>query len=127
MRFFIPLFNQPNQLKIMKQTLILLISVITFSSCQNGKSQNESVVTADITNFWEAYDKITSTNDSILQQKYLDSLYFKKGTLGLNGIIQARNYTTKDYLSSINNFPKFWNSIRSNTLKVDQVSAELVF
>ena len=79
----------------------------------------------DITNFWDTHDKITSTTDSILQFKYLDSLYFQKGTVGLVGIRQARNYTPQDYINAINNYPKFWASIRKNTLEVDKLSGEL--
>jgi hypothetical protein len=113
------------QNQIMKKTLILLIIVITFSNCKNGQHINQNVVTSDITNFWKAYDKITSTKDSILQYKYLDSLYFQTGTVGLEGIRQARDYTSQDYINSINEYPKFWNSIRENTLKVDQIGSEL--
>jgi len=89
------------------------------ASCQTQQKQSENIVTIDIANFWEAYDKITSTQDSVLQHKYLDSLYFQKGTVGLEGIRQARNYTAEDYINAINDYPKFWNSVRKNTLKAD--------
>jgi len=109
----------------MKNPLILLITVLTLTNCNTKQQLDQNVVTSDINNFWKAYDKITSTQDSILQYKYLDSLYLKKGTLGLQGIRQARNYTTEDYLSSINNYPKFWNSIRENTLEATEIKSEL--
>lgn len=111
--------------RAMKKNLILLIAVITFTNCQNGQQLSQNVITSDITNFWKAYDKITSTQDSVLQLKYLDSIYFQNGTLGLEGIRQARNYTPQDYISSINNYPKFWNSIRENTLEANKISSEL--
>ena len=82
----------------MKRTLILLIAGIIFVSCQNRQPINENVITTDITNFWEAYDNITTTQDSVLQYNYLDSLYFKKGTAGLEGIREVRNYTAQDYI-----------------------------
>ncbi len=109
----------------MKKTLILLIIVITLTNCQNRKPLAQNVVTTDITNFWIAYDKITSTRDTILQYKYLDSLYFQKGTIGLEGIRQARNYTPEDYVNSINNYPKFWSSIRENTIQAYKISPDL--
>lgn len=109
----------------MKKILILFISVIIFANCQPKKETNQNVITSDITNFWIAYDKITSTQDSVMQYKYLDSLYFQKGTEGLAGIRQARNYTPEDYISSINNYPKFWGAIRKNTLEVDKIGAKL--
>ena len=86
----------------MKKALILLITVLALANCNNRQQLNQNVVTTDITNFWDAYDHITSTKDSILQYKYLDSLYFQKGTVGLEGIRQARNYTPEDYINVIN-------------------------
>lgn len=103
----------------MNKVLILLLTVVIMASCQTQQKQSENIVTIDIANFWEAYDKITSTQDSVLQHKYLDSLYFQKGTVGLEGIRQARNYTAEDYINAINDYPKFWNSVRKNTLKAD--------
>lgn len=110
---------------MIKNTLILLITILVLTNCQSGKELNQNVITSDITNFWNAYDRITATQDSVLQYKYLDSLYFQKGTVGLEGIRQARNYTPEDYINSINNYPKFWHSIRENTLKVSKINSEL--
>lgn len=109
----------------MKRKFILLISVLSFTNFLNGQQVSKNVVTSDITNFWNAYDKIISTPDSTLQLKYLDSLYFMTGTVGLKGIRQARNYTPQDYINSIINYPKFWKSIRQNTLEADNIGSEL--
>ena len=109
----------------MNKVLILISTVVILVSCQTQKKQFENIVTTDITNFWEAYDIITSTQDSVLQYKYLDSLYFDKGTVGLEGIRQARNYTAQDYINAINNYPKFWGSVRDNTLKAENYRREI--
>lgn len=87
------------------------------------KAQN--IITSDIDNFWTAYDKITQTKDSTLQYKFLDDLYFSKATEGLKAIRQARNYTAQDYINAINNYPRFWNSVRKNTLKSKEFAKEL--
>jgi hypothetical protein len=108
----------------MSRILITLILSITLASCETQK-QNSNIVTTDIKNFWEAYDKITSTDDSTLQYNYLNNLYLEKGTDGLKAIRQVRNYTPQDYISAINRYPKFWTSIRKNTLKAEQYSFEL--
>jgi hypothetical protein len=108
----------------MKSFLFFLSIVIVFTSCST-EQQSQNVITSDIKNFWEAYDEITSTEDSVLQYKYLDSLYFQKGTIGLEGIRQARNYTAQDYINVINNYPKFWNSVRENTLKASAYREEI--
>jgi hypothetical protein len=109
----------------MRKILILTITALAIISCQDEQKLNQNVVTSDITNFWNAFDKITLTQDSVLQYKYLDSLYFQKGTAGLEGIRQARRYTPEDYINLINNYPKFWRSVRKNTLKASKISSEL--
>ncbi|CAM1368919.1 hypothetical protein [Tenacibaculum xiamenense] len=101
--------------------LLLTILTIMFSSCQ----KTSNIITSDIDNFWNAYDKIRATKDSTLQYKYLDSLYFKKGTEGLKTIRLVRNYTATDYINAINKYPLFWSSIRKNTLKANQFSKDL--
>ncbi len=109
---------------MMNKLLTTLTFIVLLTNCQTQK-QSPNIVTSDIKNFWEAYEKITSTQDSVLQYKYLDSLYLKKGTNGLKAIRQARNYTPQEYISAINNYPKFWTSVRENTLQADQYSFEL--
>jgi len=108
----------------MKKLLTLLTIVTILIGCETEKPSS-NIVTNDIANFWIAFDKITATQDSILQHKLIDSLYFQKGTDGLIAIRQARNYTSQDYIDAINSYPKFWNSIRENTLKAEQLSPEL--
>lgn len=108
--------------------VIVVLIIIVFSACKNASKENQksqNVVTTDITNFWNAYDQITTTQDSVLQYHYLDSLYFKKGTAGLEGIIEARRYTAEEYINAINTYPKFWNSIRANTLQAANVGLQL--
>jgi hypothetical protein len=109
----------------MKRNLFLLFVGITLIGCNHSNELNQNIITTDIENFWEAYDKITAVQDSALQYKYLDSLYFRKGTLGLEAIRQARNYTAQEYIEVINNYPKFWNSVRKNTLKADSYREEI--
>jgi len=98
-----------------------LLVMITLSI--PGQSQN--IITTDIDNFWAAYDKITATKDSAQQYQYLDDLFLKKGTPGLEAIMQARNYTPKSYIDAINNYPKYWNSIRANTLKASSFAGQI--
>lgn len=103
----------------MNKLLTILISILVLLSCQTEKRNFKNIITTDIANFWEAYDKITSIQDSVLQYEYLDSLYFNRGTAGLEGIRLARNYTAEDYINAINNYPKFWNSVRKNTINAE--------
>lgn len=109
----------------MKPFFLLLIAATALLNCQNKAPGSQLVNTSDISHFWEAYDKITATQDSEVQAKYLDSLYLSRGTPGLAAIRQARNYTPEDYLHAINNYPEFWASIRKNTLEAGQAGAAM--
>ncbi|WP_316749868.1 hypothetical protein [Pedobacter gandavensis] len=100
------------------KTLHTLLSLIFFCTTSLFAQQNNAgFITADIDNFWIAYDKIINSKDSIEQYNYLNKLYLEKGTPGLKAIMEARNYTAKSYIDAINTYPLFWNSIRKNTLK----------
>jgi len=103
----------------MKYLLIAMLCLYWTS----GQAQN--VVTQDIDNFWMAYDKITATNDSVVQMQLLHQHFLDKGTPGLEAIRQARRYTPQQYLDAINRYPKFWQSIRTNTYKSKTLSKEL--
>lgn len=94
--------------------VIIISSLTTFSFAQKF---NQTFVSTDIENFWIAYDKIVLAKDSIKQYSLLKEIYLNNGTEGLKSIMEVRNYTDKDFIDAINKYPKFWNSIRLNTLK----------
>lgn len=68
--------------------------------------------------FWKAYDKILSAKDSVSQYTFLKEIYLDNATPGLKSIIEVRNYKEKDFVDMITKYPKFWRSIKPNTLKV---------
>lgn len=109
----------------MKNSLLLVLAALALTNCKNSNSTTQQVVTTDIHNFWEAYDLITATSDSATQYHYLDSLFIQRGTPGLQGVMQARNYSPQEYLHAINHYPKFWASIRPNMQLADELSGEL--
>jgi hypothetical protein len=104
----------------MKNKNIFLLFLLTFSSVFSQK-----IITTDIDNFWKAYDSIITTKDSIKQYNILNKLYFEKGSYGLKAIREVRNYTAKDYLDAINNYPLFWATIRENTIKAKVLATEI--
>jgi hypothetical protein len=103
-------------------TLILCVLITTAASAQQSTT---NFITTDINNFWTAYDKITSTKDSVTQYNYINQLFIDKGTPGLKAMMQARRYTAKSYIDAINQYPLFWNSLRSNTLKANIYAASI--
>ncbi len=104
-----------------KLFLLLLAFIPTNSFAQKQKI----VITDDIPNFWNAYDQIKQTKDSLQQIELIKTLYINKGTQGLAAIIEAKEYTPASYINAINQFPGFWNSIRNNTLKVNSYAKQI--
>ncbi len=104
---------------------ILCFNLLIMISCRLEKTADIDIITDDITNFWTAYDKMQTTQDSVLKMKYLKESFLDKGTDGLRGMMKVKGSTLKDYFNAINKYPKFWNSIRENTNKVDEFSLKL--
>ncbi|MCJ8498854.1 DUF2268 domain-containing putative Zn-dependent protease [Chryseobacterium salipaludis] len=103
----------------MKKIVILFLSIVPLLSF------GQKIITDDVDNFWNAYDKIILEKDSLQQLNLIKTLYIDKGTAGLDGIMRARRYTAEEYVYAINHYPKFWNSVRNNTLKNKQFSKEI--
>ena len=102
----------------MRTILFAIIVSFSFFGCDPEIPRiNQEFVSTDVDNYWEAYDKIVPTNDSILQYQYINDLYIDKGSEGLKNIMIARSYTAQNYVEAINNYPKFWASVRENTRK----------
>ena len=112
----------------MKPILLLLFFVTIFTS-SHSQNSNKVVSTIDIDNFWEAFDSIRSTSDTLKQLNFINQYYIDKESPGLRSFRKLRGYTPSNYLKLINIYPKFWNSIRPNTLsvknKVDQIEKSL--
>lgn len=109
---------------MLKKISFLFLIVIVFASCKT-KVKTDNIVTTDIDNFWTAYDKIQTTQDSVQQMKYLKELFLDKGTTGLKAIMQVRRYKPAEYLEAINQYPKFWESIRKNTNSVHKYAEDI--
>lgn len=108
----------------MKNIILTITLLLSFSKLFSQDS-SQNFVTYDIDNFWTAYDKITTTKDSVEQYNYINNLFIDKGSLGLKAIMKARRYTDKSYIDAINSYPLFWNSIRANTFKSKQIANDI--
>ncbi|MDP2684470.1 MAG: hypothetical protein Q8P20_05440, partial [bacterium] len=110
----------------MKNIILIVIAIsIIYGCAPKIDKSNQNIITSDIDNYWIAYDKITSTKDTIQQAEFLSTLFLDKASVGQKSMILARNYSEKEYLYAINNFSKFWSSIRKNTYQAKTVSKEL--
>lgn len=84
----------------------------------------DSVISTDIDRFWQTYDRISVESDRARQRELLQSLFLDPGTEGLKAFMQAKGYDANCYLDAIRNYPKFWESVRGNTLALKQRGAE---
>jgi hypothetical protein len=81
-----------------------------------AKSQpSVDISTTDIVHFWEAYDSLTLSNDSV---KTFQRLYIDRSTPGFQEFIKLRSFTAKEYVTLIKKYPQFWISIRPNTERI---------
>lgn len=87
--------------------------------------QTQEFIDSDIQNFWTAYDKILKTTDTVRQYQILQTDYLDRATPGLKSLQLVRNYTPKSYLESIKSYPRFWQSIRKNTLSANKHFPEI--
>lgn len=103
---------------------LFYLTTLNFSFGQSSLTE-QKVFTQDIDNFWIAYDSVKSANDSLKQIHFIQTLYIDKGTPGLKAFMEARDYSAELYVQLINKYPKFWTSIRPNTLTVKSKAKEI--
>jgi len=87
--------------------------------------QSSKIITLDIDNFWIAYDSIEHITSKPEKIKIIQELYVDKGTLGLHSFMSARNYSAENFVELLEKYPKFWKSVRPNTLIVKKYSTEI--
>ena len=105
--------------------LICLLAILTSCQKENKAPQNKTVYTEDIDHFWEAYDSIQTTDNYDKKIEYINDLYIDKATVGLQSFMKSRHYKDSIYVYLIDGLPKFWNSLRTNTLKVKKKIPDL--
>jgi len=106
------------------RTLIFFIFIFTFN-VGSAQTQSNNVITTDIENFWNAYDQIKSTKDSVKKYEILNSVFISRGTAGLKALMAARSYTDKSFIDAIEKYPMYWKSIRRDMFKAKNYSAEI--
>lgn len=108
----------------MKQKALLIFILIS-SRLFSQTEQPVKIYISDITNFWVAYDSVVTTTDTLKQLKFIQALYIDKATLGLIDLINARNYTANKWVKIIKRYPRFWLSIRPQTLGIESKKGEI--
>jgi len=100
-----------------------LFFLLAFSSAFSQKPAK--IFTSDIDHFWVAYDSIQKTDNHSQKLYLIKRLYTDKATKGLKAFMKARDYNDSVYVKIIDKYPKFWNSVRPNTLTIKTKTKEL--
>lgn len=111
-------------MKFMKRHCFVFVLLI--SSASYAQQTRQEVFLDDIDRFWIAYDSVQTTTDTLKQIQYMKTLYTDKGTDGLKLFMKMRRYTPELWARVIRQYPKFWKSIRPNTLIVKQKQTEIL-
>ncbi|MEN0047201.1 MAG: DUF2268 domain-containing putative Zn-dependent protease [Bacteroidota bacterium] len=102
-----------------------LMYAFLFFSTSIFAQTNTLSSTKDIDHFWEAYDHLAecyTKEDSI---NSFQSRYLNKASEGFKEFLKVRKFTAKEYYYHVKRSPKFWESIRANSLKIKTMLPEL--
>jgi hypothetical protein len=117
-------FNHPQNTDSGKLS-IFIKSLDKFELAERQKIKKElaaenakTVLTADIDHFWQAVDALSNCKTHADSLSAIQKLYFDRATDGLIDFIAARDLTAEAQLKLIARYPKFYASIRKNTLNV---------
>lgn len=91
--------------KLLKFILLIMLSI---------KINAQQIIITDINNFWKAFDSVSKIDEN--KESIFKTLYLDKGTIGLKSFVKKKNFNEDNYILSFNKYPKFWKSIRPNTL-----------
>ena len=78
----------------------------------------KTVLTADIDHFWQAVDALSNCKTHTDSLSAIQKLYFDRATDGLIDFIAARDLTAEAQLQLLARYPKFYASVRKNTLEL---------
>lgn len=111
----------------MKKFLPLITAVLLLLpiSAAVAEPQESIVQTGDIDRFWQAYDAVRAAGDTPARLELLQRLYLDPATPGLRALMAARRYTLPEYVEAIEQYPRFWNSIRPLTARATEAAASL--
>jgi len=106
----------------MKKTLILFLCFwVTVGFTQN----KPDISTVDIDRFWEAYDKLPSCKTKTDSINTFQVNYIDKASEGFKIFLKVRDFTAKEYYLLTKKYPKFWASVRPNTLEIKNILGSL--
>ena len=103
---------------------IFMLFISTTSIAQSGPQLNRDpakvkFVTSDIGNFWQAYDLAAKETDKAKRIAIFQTEYLDKGSPGLKDFLRLRIKSAEVLVGTIDRMPKYYASIRPQTLQVN--------
>jgi len=107
----------------MKKRILVALVLMVLGKTLSAQKQT-SIYTSDIDHFWNAYDAIQQAKDLPQKITIINEQYIHKGSKGLKAFMEVRQYNDTLWVQLIDKLPKFWNSIRPNTLSIKYKTVE---
>jgi predicted Zn-dependent protease DUF2268 len=83
------------------------------------------IETSDIDNFWMAFDQLESAGSNEDSIDIIQKLYIDRASSEFKKFIRARDFTAEEYILKIGLYPRFWQSIRPLTERIESRTAEI--
>lgn len=109
---------------------IFILFVSTVSLAQSGPQLNRDpatvkFVSSDIKNFWRAYDLVAKETDKAKRVAIFQAEYLDKGSPGLKDFLRLRINSAETLVGTIDRMPKYYASIRPQTLQVHRMEKRM--
>jgi hypothetical protein len=91
----------------------------------NRDPETVKFVTSDIGKFWLAYDLAAKETDKAKRVAIFQSEYVDKGSAGLKDFLRLRIKSADNLVNTIDRMPKYYASIRPQTLKVESMEKRM--
>ena len=109
---------------------IFILFISTMSLAQSGPQLNRDpatvkFVTSDIGNFWRAYDLAAMETDKAKRVAIFQTEYLDKGSPGLKDFLRLRIKSAETLVATIDKMPKYYASIRPQTLQVQRMEKRM--
>jgi hypothetical protein len=91
----------------------------------NSDPDKALIVTADIDNFWRAFDLAAKETDTAKKIAIYQAEYFDKGSVGLQDFVRLRIKSAQDLVTAIDKMPRFYAAVRPSSRRVAEMEKEL--
>ena len=111
--------NMPRIIALTVCSLFIPATAIAQSAAPlNRDPEAVKFVTSDIENFWRAYDLAAKETDKAKRAALFQVGYLDKGSPGLKDFLRLRIKSAENLVSTIDRMPRYYESIRPQTLRV---------